>query len=126
MGAKRICPLVKGDELAGSELSYKKWIGSVWTSLSPLWGFSRKEFLEGLKVLGLDPSGTELPMMFQSKYKLVPCSPDKALLKPPMPLLSPSSPSTTTFNQKNPFVATIKETFDLLPQSKSLRRRKRL
>lgn len=103
-GASRITPLVKGDEVAGSELSYKKWMGELWTSLSPLWGFSRAEKIDGLKILGLDHSGAEIKEDFRPKFQLVPAN------KP-----SPAETRANThYDRHNPYAATLKERVELL------------
>lgn len=103
-GASRITPLVKGDEVAGSELSYKKWMGELWTGLSPLWGFARAEKIDGLKVLGLDHSGVEIKEDFRAKFQLMPASKQENAEKP----------KNTHYDRHNPYSTTLKESVELL------------
>jgi len=102
LGAKRVSPLAKGDEIAGSEPTFKKWIGSLWKSLSNLWSIRQEDYDHGLKVLGISSGAYN----FVSIYTLELAKPHTSQGRSP--------PASTTYNRSNPYTATLIENSELL------------
>nr|ABO09632.1 nitric oxide synthase form B [Physarum polycephalum] len=105
LGASRINPLAKGDEIVGSESTFKKWIGSLWKSLSTLWSFRQADYEHGLKILGI-VRGTN---NFVSTYTLEPAKPQAAQVK--------SGPPSSTYHRGNPYTATLIDNSELLKKT---------
>nr|AAK43730.1 nitric oxide synthase form A [Physarum polycephalum] len=105
LGAERVNPLAKGDEIAGSEPTFKKWIGSLWRNLSNLWSIKQADYDHGLKVLGI-VRGTN---NFVSTYTLEPAKAHASQGK--------SAPVSTTYNRSNPYTATLIENTELLKKT---------
>eukprot|EP00026_Physarum_polycephalum_P000479 Phypoly_transcript_00480.p1 GENE.Phypoly_transcript_00480~~Phypoly_transcript_00480.p1 ORF type:complete len:1057 (-),score=141.02 Phypoly_transcript_00480:1379-4549(-) len=103
LGANRIIPLSKGDEIAGSELAFKTWMTALWAALSPLWGISMADYTDGLKSLGVHSNGSDVKSKYSSNYQLVPSKP-----KPRTPVIN------ATYSRNNPYMATLKENMELL------------